>query len=216
MEKAVRVADGEHFVESFHSDRAGKRPIERSPRQEMYDLIMEPFDRCEAQNPNRRFIAQMLASRCVGEGALNATLGLEKQAFVELMDHHFQVSGLPLDAINSHHSSDPRFDERDELVQLMTHHRANTDALETVIAEIIAAACMGADHLWQDLGLWSRNQLSAMMEHNFPSLAAKNDKNMKWKKFLYKQLCIAEGIYICRAPSCEVCADYKVCFGPED
>ncbi len=39
---------------------------------------------------------------------------------------------------------------------------------------------------------------------------------MKWKKFIYKQLCITEGIYTCRAPSCEVCADYADCFGPEE
>ena len=40
--------------------------------------------------------------------------------------------------------------------------------------------------------------------------------DMKWKKFFYKQLCQTEGIHTCRAPSCEVCADYQACFGPED
>jgi nitrogen fixation protein NifQ len=54
------------------------------------------------------------------------------------------------------------------------------------------------------------------MERNFPSLAARNDKNMKWKKFFYKQLCDAEGIYVCRSPSCEVCVDYAQCFAPEE
>jgi len=83
-------------------------------------------------------------------------------------------------------------------------------------ARIVAVGCLGSDHLWQDLGLWSRAELSALMERNFPTLAAKNVHNMKWKKFLYKQLCIAEGVYVCRAPSCEVCADYDACFGPED
>jgi len=55
-----------------------------------------------------------------------------------------------------------------------------------------------------------------MLHHNFPELAAKNVKDMKWKKFLYKQLCEAEGIYLCRAPSCEVCIDYPKCFGSEE
>lgn len=214
MEKAQRVGTSELWVESFHSDRAGKRKIAESPRQDMYNLIMEPFGRLESQESNRRFIAQMLASQCVGEGALGPTLGLEKASFVDLMDQHFQVSGLPLRGIPQDNA--PRFDEREELITLMMGHRAMRDELEVFIAQIVAAACMGADHLWQDLGLWSRSQLSAMMEHNFPSLAAKNDKNMKWKKFLYKQLCAAEGIYICRAPSCEVCTDYAVCFAPEE
>ena len=75
---------------------------------------------------------------------------------------------------------------------------------------------MASDHLWQDLGLWSRQDLSALMADNFPALKAKNDRDMKWKKFLYKQLCNQEGIYTCRSPSCEVCADYQACFGPED
>ena len=54
------------------------------------------------------------------------------------------------------------------------------------------------------------------MLDNIAPLARRNGKDMKWKKFLYKQLCDTEGIYTCRAPSCEVCADYQNCFGPED
>ncbi|GBE11207.1 nifQ [bacterium BMS3Abin12] len=54
------------------------------------------------------------------------------------------------------------------------------------------------------------------MATNFPELAARNDRNMKWKKFLYKQLCEREGIHACRAPSCQVCIDYAQCFGPEE
>jgi len=65
-------------------------------------------------------------------------------------------------------------------------------------------------------GLWSRDHLSRLMTQNFPALAAKNEHDMKWKKFLYKQLCEREGINACRAPSCEYCTDYLKCFGPED
>ena len=91
-----------------------------------------------------------------------------------------------------------------------------TKIAEDSRAEIVTAACMANDHLWQDLGLWSRKYLSQLMTQNFPALAAKNNKDMKWKKFLYKQLCAQEGIYVCRAPSCEVCVDYAKCFGPEE
>jgi nitrogen fixation protein NifQ len=75
---------------------------------------------------------------------------------------------------------------------------------------------MGMDHLWQDLGVWSRKELSELLQRNFPTLAAKNTQDMKWKKFLYKQLCEQQGIHICRAPSCDVCVDYSKCFGAED
>lgn len=83
------------------------------------------------------------------------------------------------------------------------------------MASAVAAGCMGGDHLWQDLGLWCREELSALMGSNFPRLAAENVQHMKWKRFLYKQLCLREGVASCRAPSCQVCEDYRLCFGPE-
>ncbi|MEQ1486608.1 nitrogen fixation protein NifQ [Methyloglobulus sp.] len=39
--------------------------------------------------------------------------------------------------------------------------------------------------------------MSAMLRYNFPELVAKNNKDMKWKKFLYRQLCEAERRYFC-------------------
>lgn len=80
------------------------------------------------------------------------------------------------------------------------------------MAHVIAAGCLADDHLWSDLGLWQRADLTDLMRRNFPALAARNTKDMKWKRFLYKQLCDAEGIYLCRAPSCSVCSDYDACF----
>jgi nitrogen fixation protein NifQ len=89
------------------------------------------------------------------------------------------------------------------LIKLLKQHSLTDGQESDWMIGIIVASCLGNDHLWQDLGLWSRAQLSAMLHHNFPTLAVKNDKDMKWKKFLYKLLCEAEGIYICRAPSCD-------------
>lgn len=72
------------------------------------------------------------------------------------------------------------------------------------MAMIVSRAYQGNDHLWQEMGLWSRDQLSALMLRNFPSLAQRNMQDMKWKKFIYKQLCDAEGIYTCRAKSVQI------------
>lgn len=84
------------------------------------------------------------------------------------------------------------------------------------VAETVAVACLGDNHLWQDLQLPSRAALSALMVHWFPALVARNRGDMKWKKFLYKQLCERAEIQVCKAPSCAVCADHPLCFGPED
>lgn len=83
------------------------------------------------------------------------------------------------------------------------------------IAEAVALACLGDNHLWQDLRLASRAELSALMRRWFPGLVARNHADMKWKKFLYRQLCEREQILICKSPSCAVCTDYGACFGPE-
>jgi len=107
--------------------------------------------------------------------------------------------------------------EKDDLVAYLLARAAYPEREETCwITAILVAGCLGEDHLWQDLGLWSRQELSGLIAYNFPEVAAANTRDMKWKKFIYKQLCEAEGIYVCRAPSCEVCVDYPRCFGPED
>lgn len=164
--------------------------------------------------PNDELFAQMIASQIGGTGALPPGLGLEEKDFAALLTNHFP--GIELAVRCAGNTSDPRALERDDVLGLLLEHRANRNMSEQWMAEIVTAACMASDHLWQDLGLWSRDYLSRLMTLNFPSLAAKNVHDMKWKKFLYKQLCEKEGINACRAPSCEYCTDYLKCFGPED
>lgn len=107
-------------------------------------------------------------------------------------------------------------DEFQDLLQLLLDHRAVDDEHHRNVAHLVAAACMGGDHLWQDLGLPDRKALSLLLSGHFPALAAKNTGDMKWKKFLYKQLCEREGINACKSPSCAACCDYTKCFGPEE
>jgi len=165
--------------------------------------------------PNDDLFARMLVSQTLGLGALPPGLGLAPTAFVSLMARHFPGFTLPaVLAVLSVEAA--RHAERDELLTLLQEHCAGADDSERWMAEIVTTACMGGDHLWQDLGLWSRVDLSRLMTQNFPALAARNTRDMKWKKFLYKQLCEGEGVVVCRSPSCEVCVDYAKCFGPED
>lgn len=164
--------------------------------------------------PQDELFAQMICSQLGGNGALPAGLGLETKDFRALMERHFPGIDLPIQCGGP--VPDPRALERDDLLGLLLSHRAHRNASERWMAEIVTSACMASDHLWQDLGLWSRQYLSELMTQNFPALAARNVHDMKWKKFLYKQLCEQEGINACRAPSCEYCTDYLNCFGPEE
>ncbi len=111
-----------------------------------------------------------------------------------------------------------RDDEVADVRALLLDHanpEAGTAQQRASVAEWVALACLGDQHLWQDLGFESRAELSALMAHWFPALVARNHADMKWKKFLYKQLCEREQLFICKAPSCAVCSDRPLCFGPE-
>ena len=112
-----------------------------------------------------------------------------------------------------------RNDEIDDLMALLLDHadRAAGPKAELYhVAWQIACASLGDQHLWQDLGLPSRDALSLLIGRWFPALAARNADNMKWKKFFYRQLCERAGVPICKAPHCAECCDRALCFGPED
>lgn len=168
-------------------------------------------------SPNTEWLCRMLASWSVGLGALPDFLGLEEEEFSRLSKTFFRSVKLPNAAPSGHRVDFDRMLEKDDLVRYLHTRSAHPEREETHwITSMLVAGCLGEDHLWQDLGLWSRQDLSGLIAYNFPAVAAANNRDMKWKKFLYKQLCEAEGIYVCRAPSCDVCVDYPRCFGSED
>jgi nitrogen fixation protein NifQ len=112
-----------------------------------------------------------------------------------------------------------REDEVADVSALLLDHAdpaAGSAAECAAMAEHVALACLGDKHLWQDLQFSSRAELSALMHHWFPGLVARNHADMKWKKFFYKQLCERAELMICKAPTCAVCNDHPVCFGPEN
>lgn len=163
-------------------------------------------------DPARPLFASLLAGNAAGCGILPEHLGLGRIAFAAMRARFFP--GLPAAGTAR---SIQRIPEWNDLCQLLTDHRAGRDEeVEFWLARIVATACAGANHLWEDLGLASRDELSALMRLAFPSLAAANDRDMKWKKFLYRQYCAREGIYVCPAPSCGVCKDFASCFGSEN
>lgn len=181
-------------------------------RQRLYQELMAHAD----GSPNAIWLAQIVSSWQTGEGVLPDALGLGHEAFQRLVKRNFPGCRIDAMAASGNFLDFSRMLEKQDLEQLLRQYASSHDGDSEWLIGIIVAACLGSDHLWQDLGLWSRSELSALLQHNFPALAARNDRDMKWKKFLYKQLCEAEGLYVCRAPSCEVCKDYSLCFGNED
>lgn len=179
-------------------------------RQLIFSALMDTSNGAE----NAGFLASMLASWLTGEGVLPAYMGLTPESFKAMLQRFFPAfpqAGFP--AVDKLSDEMP---ERQELVSLFAADYADDDEMRVWIADILIAACAGHRHLWEDLGLFSRKDLTGMMQGNFPALAQRNLRDMKWKKFIYKQLCEREGIIACPAPTCDACADFPVCFAPED
>lgn len=106
--------------------------------------------------------------------------------------------------------------EVDDLKGLLLSHRSSNSVETFWLASMIAVGALGENHLWQDLGLSGREDVSFILKNYFTDLFNKNTGDMKWKKFFYKQLCDLDDINVCKAPSCSVCSHFFDCFGPEE
>lgn len=177
---------------------------------------------------------KLLHGQRLGRGCLPYYLGLSQADFEQIRGHLDTKSAMDssVDSAQLTNSEaaltsfekgtlrqdlmDLRLAEWEELRDLVRAYSHTLEVEHFKLPEIVAAGCLGGDHLWRDLGFINRAELSEFMQDNFPRLAALNVKDMKWKKFFYKQLCEQEGGYVCRSPSCEACTAYDDCFGSED
>lgn len=147
------------------------------------------------------------------------TFGLDISAYKSLLDTYFpgtQAAYLvPVLNATNYSPSTASWDEFNDVLALLLEHRSDQGQETLWLAHAITACCMGDDHLWQDMGLNNRQELSDLLQRHFTTLFEKNTGKMRWKKFFYKQLCEQAGAYVCRSPSCSVCVEYNNCFSVE-
>jgi len=157
--------------------------------------------------------ACLLAVAAMEEGTLGERLGLcceDLTALVECWFPHaralfaWQVSGV-----------DKEDDEIVMVRDLLLAHRSTPGDDSRRLAAMIARRAMEPNHLWEDLGLRDRSELSRLLARHFGPLAARNTKNMRWKRFFYRTLCEADGVVMCSTPVCSSCGDFALCFGDE-
>ncbi|MDR1853627.1 MAG: nitrogen fixation protein NifQ [Azoarcus sp.] len=173
-------------------------------------LLARPARGAAANDPNRPILASLLAGRVGDEGILPAHLGLTDAERDRLWREYFPG---PMLSLPDRELED--LPEADDLIALLLRERAGIFESEAWLAHIVVTACAGKEHLWFDLGLANRAELSKLLDNAFPTFARANVGDMKWKKFLYRTYCAREGIYVCPAPSCGECSDYAKCFAPE-
>jgi nitrogen fixation protein NifQ len=156
-------------------------------------------------------IAALDSTRPLTEG-----LGLAPEILLHLIDTYFPTFRPLAEVMPANSSAGHDAIEEPDLRRLLLDHRSRGVIEEEWLAAIVARRSLGANHLWQDLGLFHRRELSALLNRHFHALAAQNVNDMKWKKFFYRQLCERDGILICKSPNCAICTDFSLCFGSED
>ncbi|MFM0047008.1 nitrogen fixation protein NifQ [Paraburkholderia sediminicola] len=167
----------------------------------------------DAASPDTQLFAKLIAARDVRHEL--ALSGLSQQAWRALLERHFVHAAVPAPL-----SSLPPVDtgERAEFVEtlralLLTYSSTVVDANDArCLASIIAHACLRPDHLWRDLGLAGREEVTWMLTRYFPSLVVLNVGNLRWKKFLAQHRALSLGLQPSPAPGCPGCEDYGHCF----
>ncbi|MEA1675906.1 nitrogen fixation protein NifQ [Nitrospirillum sp. BR 11163] len=150
----------------------------------------------------------------MGAGSLPARAGLDGAALESLVRRLFPGAWPAIAAL----AGGPANLGDDEMAvrDLLWMYAGDGNDLQRDLAAMVARRCSRPNHLWQDLGLRDRGELSALMRRHFGGLADRNRQDMKWKKFLYRMICRAEGFTLCTAPVCTDCDDFDTCFGAED
>lgn len=146
---------------------------------------------------------------------LTEALGLTPEDLADLLNAFFPEAWRLLPACTAGDGAGEDQPEEPDLRALLYEHRSTNGPAAEWLSAIIARRALGANHLWQDLGLFDRTELNRLMDRHFHGLRRRNSGDMKWKKFFYRQLCERDGIVICKAPTCDACSDMAQCFGPE-
>lgn len=157
--------------------------------------------------------ASLIAVAASEGGAVHLRLGLSAAELRRLVARRFPGATILLrpddgDAV-------PHDDEVAMVHDLLRAYASRDDEDARWLAAMVARRAVEPNHLWEDLGLRDRGELTRLLQRHFGALAAKNTRNMRWKRFFYRTMCETDGFVMCATPVCSHCADFEACFGEE-
>lgn len=158
--------------------------------------------------PDTVLFARLVGAR-IEAGDL-PVLGLDAGELAKLIGRHFPGATFG----HFLHLTPRTAFTRDLHALLMWHDRTATRHRDDArcLAAIICAASLRPDHLWRDLGLSGRDDVTGMLDRHYPALVARNVANLRWKKFLAQEVAHARGEAPTCAPGCPGCEDYAFCY----
>jgi nitrogen fixation protein NifQ len=151
---------------------------------------------------------------CRAGGSFTDALGISGSALRGNIEKYFPgtLEGLEIFDLDV----EPAVNEDERcLRELLLRFRTASSQINSLLTLLVARRATRPNHLWQDLGLANRGELSKLMLRHFATLARRNDQDMKWKKFFYRMICRDDGFSMCVAPCCSECGDFDGCFGSE-
>ncbi|MDD5177381.1 MAG: nitrogen fixation protein NifQ [Sterolibacterium sp.] len=139
-----------------------------------------------------------------------ATLGLPSWQFAALLDSRSR-NLVNLSRFHAELPADCLPELFAPLVQLLLNNRSCNDRISWAFSHALAAACFGHRHLWQDLELAQREDVSSLIGEHFLALFACNTQDLRWKRFLFQKLGQRLGISEFLPPSCDGCEQMQAC-----
>lgn len=183
----------------------------------LYRLLVDSPAPPGAPPDDRHLFACLLAVAALETVEVAAALGLNDDELADLLQLYFpavttaclrkfcQAAGNPVPHSNA--------DILDLLLGYLPHDADGWLPVTSLwLARCLAARTACPGHLWRAMGLFKRAELTAAIQRHLPALAAANSKGMRWKRFLFKQLCEKAGGTLCNTPDCGTCSDYSQCF----
>ncbi|QQO24752.1 nitrogen fixation protein NifQ [Bradyrhizobium diazoefficiens] len=163
---------------------------------------------------DRHVLASILAAGAMEGGLLFEKVGLSGDELTALLKKNFPSARIKGDDWLPGSKRDDN-DEVTMVRDLLLARRSTEGDTGRWLAAMIARRVMEPNHLWSDLGLRNRGELSRLLNRHFGPLARRNVNNMRWKRFFYRTLCEDEGLILCTTPVCTECKDFNHCFGDE-
>lgn len=191
-----------------------------SPDHPVYRTLMKTARPSSVAEEDRHLFACLCAVAGENSSDPASALGLDPADLRALLTRYFPGVACSDIFKPGRPDASPLPESNPEVLAVLLAHvptEAWQGCLQTSVwlAYILAQRAALPGHLWVAMGLTKRPQLTAAIRRHLPSLAEANSQNMRWKRYLYKQVCDLNGGMMCKAPNCGVCSDYHLCFAEE-
>lgn len=221
LHAAVRSAlNGRHPAQASMPQEAEHfaRVTDEDP---VYATLLKTTKPDQVTIEDRHLFACLLAVAAQEPYDTATALGLDDNDLSAILEDYFPGVDRALLVQYSKPTAERSAERNRELLAILLSHlpieSGNRKLHNSVrLAHILAARAALPGHLWVAMGLFERQELTAAIRRHLPSLVVANHQNMRWKRYLFKQVCDRNGGMMCKAPNCGVCSDYELCFAVDD